>query len=101
MPSFPSIDLTRFDLSKLELSKLDLSKLDLSKLDLPTIDLPKVDLPKVDLVTLADTARDTARDAAYIAIGAGVLAAREVQIRTRSIASATLRQARSLAGSAS
>lgn len=85
MPSFPSIDLTRLDLSKLDLSK---------------VDLPKIDLPKMDLVTLADTARDTARDAAYIAIGAGVLAAREVQIRTRSIASATLRQARSLAGSA-
>ena len=85
MPSFPSIDLTRLDLSKLDLSK---------------VDLPRIDLPKVDLVTLADTARDTARDAAYIAIGAGVLAAREVQIRTRSIASATLRQARSLAGSA-
>ena len=91
MPSFPSIDLTRFDLSKI----------DLPRIDLPRIDLPQVDLPKVDLVTLADTARDTARDAAYIAIGAGVLAAREVQIRTRSIASATLRQARSLAGSAS
>ena len=86
MPSFPSIDLTRLDLSKLDLSK---------------VDLPKIDLPKMDLVTLADTARDTARDAAYIAIGAGVLAARKVQIRTRSIASATLRQARSLAGSAS
>jgi hypothetical protein len=96
MPSFPSIDLTRFDLSK-----IDLPRIDLPRIDLPRIDLPQVDLPKVDLVTLADTARDTARDAAYIAIGAGVLAAREVQIRTRSIASATLRQARSLAGSAS
>jgi hypothetical protein len=91
MPTFPSIDLTRLDLSKIELPKIDL----------PKIDLPKVDLPKVDLVTLADSARDTARDAAYVAIGAGVLAVREVNIRTRSIASATLRQARSLAGSAS
>lgn len=70
MPTFPSIDLTRFDLSK------------------------------IDLVGLTDTARDTARDATYIAIGAGVLAVREVQIRTRSIATATLRQARSMMGSA-
>lgn len=71
MPSFPSIDLTRFDLSKIE-------------------------LPKVDLTALADTTRD----AAYIAIGAGVLAAREVNIAGRSVVSATLRQARSMMGSA-
>lgn len=70
MPTFPSIDLTRFDLSK------------------------------VDLAAFADTARDTARDAAYIAIGAGVLAAREVNIAGRSVVSATLRQARSMMGSA-
>jgi len=75
MPTFPSIDLTRLDLSKIE-------------------------LPKVDLATLADTARDTARDAAYIAIGAGVLAAREVNIAGRSVVGATLRQARSMMGSA-
>lgn len=75
MPTFPSIDLTRFDLSKL--------------------DLPEIDLPKI-----ADTVRDTARDAAYIAIGAGVLAVREVNIAGRSVVSATLRQARNLVGSA-
>jgi hypothetical protein len=75
MPTFPSIDLTRFDLSKIE-------------------------LPKVDLATFADTARDTARDAAYVAIGASVLAVREVNIAGRSVVSATLRQARSMMGSA-
>ncbi len=70
MPSFPTIELP---------------KIDLPKIDLPKIDLTDLDLTNLDLAALAQSARSTARDAAYVMIGAGVLAAREVQIRGRAL----------------
>lgn len=50
---------------------------------LPTV--PSIDFTGLDAAKLAETARTVARDAAYVMIGAGVLAVREVQIRTRDI----------------
>jgi uncharacterized protein YjbI with pentapeptide repeats len=83
----PSIDLTALDLRNIDLSKLDLSKLDLSRLDLPKVDLPKVDDRLVDAV----------RDAAYIAIGFGVLGVQQAQVRRRELQS-RLSQAQQAAG---
>ena len=60
MPTFPSIDLTNLDIANLDVTRLDWA-------------------------SLAESARSTARDAAFVMIGAGVLAVREVQIRGRAL----------------
>ncbi len=56
MPVFPSVDLTKLDLTKLDLTKLDTERL---------------------------TA--LARDAAYVAIGLGVLSFQEAQVKRREL----------------
>lgn len=93
------------------LRNLDLTALDLRKINLPKIDLPKIALPNVDLAKLDprnanvretaervgnDIARrlpveqtrkavapaaKVARDAAYVAVGVGVIAAQRVNAR--------------------
>lgn len=74
--SLPSFDLRSLDLSKLDLSKLDFTKLDVSKLQLPTIDLPGIDAERV---------RTLVRDAAYVAIGLGVLTVQQANLRRREL----------------
>ncbi|MCX6519205.1 MAG: hypothetical protein NTZ21_00920 [Actinobacteria bacterium] len=71
IPTFPSIDLSKFDLSKLDLSKLDLSKLDLSKFEIAGVDTDKV--------------LGVLRDAAYVVIGLGVLTVQQAQVRRREL----------------
>jgi hypothetical protein len=74
-----NIDLTRLDLRSIDLPTFDLPKFDLPKFDLPTFDLPTVDLPDADRVVAI------ARDAAYIGIGAAVVAARAAEDRRRAV----------------
>lgn len=73
MPVFPSVDLTKWDLAKLDLTKLDLTKLGLTNLEIPKL----------------------ARDAAYVAIGLGVLTFQEAQVRRRDLTKALDRAATS------
>jgi len=70
-PTFPSIDLSAFDLSKIDLSKIDLSKIDLSRIEVAGLDTDKV--------------LGVLRDAAYVAIGFGVLTVQQVQVRRREL----------------
>ena len=81
MPTFPSIDLSRFDVRELtdQIRAFQLPVVDLPKIDLPDIDLPKIDLPEVD----TDRIVGFARDAAYVGIGLGVLAVQQTQVRRR------------------
>lgn len=69
IPTFPSIDLSKFDLSKLDVTKLDLSS------------LPRIDVPGVD----TDKVLGVLRDAAYVVIGFGVLSVQQVQVRRREL----------------
>ncbi|MEI2706818.1 MAG: hypothetical protein V9E89_16580 [Ilumatobacteraceae bacterium] len=67
LPEFPSIDLTN----------VDLPKFDLPKFDLPKFDLPKFDLPKFDPADVPAAARD----AAYAAVGLGVITLEALRAR--------------------
>jgi hypothetical protein len=80
LPTFPALDLSSLDVSKLDPRKLDLGKLDLGKLDLS---LPNIDLPGVDV----DQLTSAVRDAAYIAVGFGVLTFQQAQVRRRELVS--------------
>jgi hypothetical protein len=62
LPEFPSIDLTNVDLPKF---------------DLPKFDLPKFDLPKFDPADVPAAARD----AAYAAVGLGVITLEALRAR--------------------
>lgn len=56
--------------------------------DLTGLDLSRLDLRRVEAVltgAAADTVTKTARDAAYVAIGLGVLAIQGVQLRRRAV----------------
>ena len=77
-PTFPSFDLSSFDLSKIDLSKFDLSKFDLSKFEVAGIDTDKV--------------LGVLRDAAYVAIGFGVLTVQQAQVRRRELSKQLDRQ---------
>lgn len=76
-------DLASFDFSNLDFSKIDLPKIDLPKFDLPKIDLPTIDasMPSVD----ADQVLSVLRDAAYVAVGFGVLTVQQAQVRRREL----------------
>jgi hypothetical protein len=69
------------NLPKIDLSKLDVSKIDLSKLDLTAIRQSLPDLPSVD----TDQVVEVLRDAAYIAIGFGVITVQQAQVRRREL----------------
>ena len=71
VPTFPSIDLSKFDLSKIKLPTMTRPS---GKL--PTIDRSAVDTDK--LVALV-------RDAAYVVIGFGVLTVQQAQVRRREL----------------
>ena len=69
---FPRFDLTKFDLSKVDFSKLP-------KIEMPKMEMPKMEMPKVD----ADRVANAAKDAAYIGVGAAVLAFQKLQAARR------------------
>ena len=73
--------LSQVRLPKFTLPKIDLPKFDLPKFDLPTFDLPTFDLPTFD----TDQITGLARDAAYVGIGAVVVAAKAVEGRGREL----------------
>lgn len=54
-------------------------ELNLNRFDLPGVDLPEVDLPELSI----DDVTRTLKDAAYVVIGFGVLAAQKVQVQRR------------------
>jgi hypothetical protein len=70
MPALPtpSFDLTRFDLTRLDLTRLDMGRVETALTG-----------------AAADTVTKVARDAAYVAIGFGVLAIQGVQLRRRAV----------------
>jgi hypothetical protein len=67
------------DLASFDFSQLDFSQLDLSKLDLPKLDLAGV--PTID----TDQVVGVLRDAAYVAVGFGVLTVQQAQVRRREL----------------
>lgn len=69
--TFPSIDFSK-------LPKFDLTKFDITTFDLTTFDPQAV----------ITSAKDTARDAAYITVGLGVLGYQKAQVRRREFAKA-------------
>ena len=84
------IDLTRFDVRKLDVSKFELPKFELPKFELPAFpkvevpfELPKMERPSVDLPL--DRLVGLARDAAYVGVGAAVVAAKTADGRRRSV----------------
>jgi hypothetical protein len=79
-----SRNLDRFGVSKL--THVDLSSLDLRRVDLPKFDLPKFDLPKFDMPVQAERVAAFARDAAYVGVGAAVVAGQEIEQRVRAAA---------------
>ena len=62
LPTFPSVDLSKFDLSK--------------------ISVPKISVPTVETEAVSTFAKDTA----YVAIGLAVVAVQKAQVRRREIA---------------
>jgi hypothetical protein len=74
---------------KITLPTVTVPKVALPKVALPKVALPKVALPKVTLPTLpaVDERLTTAlRDAAYVTVGIGVLAVRQVDAGVKSAA---------------
>lgn len=76
MPTFPSIDLSRFDVAAL------------------ASQLPRPELPAID----TDRLSGLARDAAYVGIGLGVLTIQQTQVRRRELQSELERVGRQLTG---
>ena len=85
------IDLTRFDvrkfetpkLPKMELPKMELPKMELPRMEFPRMEFPKMEFPKVDLPL--DRLAGLARDAAYVGVGAAVVAAKTADERVRTV----------------
>lgn len=74
MPTFPSIDLSRFDVAALASQ--------LSRPEMPAIDTERL--------------TGLARDAAYVSIGLGVLTIQQTQVRRRELRSELERRRRQL-----
>jgi hypothetical protein len=79
------LDLTKLDLTKFEMPKFEMPKFEMPKFpkvdvpfELPKMELPKVDLPFERLVGIA-------RDAAYVGVGAAVVAVRATDQRRRAV----------------
>ena len=72
--------LKNFDLTQLDPTKIDLTKFDVRNLDMPKFDMPAID--KADLDKIADFARD----AAYVGIGAAVVAVKKADEQRRELA---------------
>ncbi|MEO6124184.1 MAG: hypothetical protein ABIR32_10785 [Ilumatobacteraceae bacterium] len=66
--SFPSVDFST-----------------MPKFDLPKFDLPNFDFPNFDSEAIITSATDTAKDAAYITVGLGVMAFQKAQVRRREL----------------
>ena len=84
------IDLTRFDVRKFEMPTFEMPKFEMPKFEMPAFpkvevpfELPKMELPKVDLPL--DRLAGLARDAAYVGVGAAVVAARTADERRRTV----------------
>jgi hypothetical protein len=105
------IDLTRLDVRKLEMPKFDMPKFDMPKFEMPKFEmpkfemptfpavdvpfeLPKMELPQVDLPI--DRLAGLARDAAYVGVGAAVVAAKTADERRRTLTEQVTTQVRKL-----
>lgn len=75
----PHVDLSRLDPTNLDLTRFDVRNIDLPRFDMPTIDMPTIDLPDVDRIA------GMARDAAYVGIGAAVIAAQKTDTARRQL----------------
>ncbi|MFP5487240.1 MAG: hypothetical protein ACLGHQ_02890 [Acidimicrobiia bacterium] len=108
---FQLTDLKRLDPTKIDLTKIDLTKLDVRQIELPKFELPKFDLPKFPKVEVpfelpkmerpkvdlpVDRIAGFARDAAYVGVGAAVVAAKAASERRRAITDQVNQQVRRL-----
>lgn len=75
--------LTRLDPTKLDLTRLDVRSFELPAFDLPAFELPALELP--DLPVDVDRFTGFARDAAYVGLGAVVVAGQKVAERRREL----------------
>jgi uncharacterized protein involved in copper resistance len=89
------IDLTKFDVRNMELPKFDMPKFDMPKFDMPKFDMPKFDMPGVDKADF-DKLAEFARDAAYVGIGAAVVAVKKADAQRRELTDQVTTQVRKL-----
>ena len=94
------IDLTKFDIRNMELPKIDLTKFDVRNMELPNFDIPKFDMPTVNIPGIdqadVDKIAGFARDAAYVGIGAAVVAVKKADEQRRELTDQVTAQVRKL-----
>lgn len=89
------LDLKQLDPTRIDLKQLDPTRIDLTRFDLTRFDLPRFDLPRFDVSRVAGLARD----AAYVGVGALVVATQTADERRRALAGQVTTRVRRLVAS--